>query len=212
MTKGYLHIQRNASIDRPEAKTNEFLVFTFLTVDSLCWNRCLHDFTTMLSRSVAIKIVKVERLKEKIFNLTMHISTLNSRKVSLEVGKFCFPAMVLIAFKIAFFVIAKLILSHFSPWISLLPAESNILRHINLGCQRTTLVGMEWKVQRKMGGNLFRSSARTYQTVSARHEFWIKLCSFEISSVIFIFPCHTDQRSPRPTMGSSRKKTKFTNL
>ena len=37
-----------------------------------------------------------------------------SLKASLEVVKFCFPAMVLIAFEIAFFVIPKLILSHFS--------------------------------------------------------------------------------------------------
>ena len=93
---------------------------------------------------------------------------------------FCFPAMVLIAYRFwnCIFRYRKAISVAFSPWISLLLAELNILRHINLGCQRTTLVGMEWKVQRNIEWKRFRSSARTYQTVSAGYEFWIKLCSF----------------------------------
>ena len=47
---------------------------------------------------------------------------------------------------------------------------------------------MEWKVQRNIEWQLFRSSARTYQTVSARHEFWIKLCSFWDFFGYFYFP------------------------
>ena len=45
MTKGYHYIQTIANTDRLEAKTNQFLASTFLAIDSLCWNRCLHDFT-----------------------------------------------------------------------------------------------------------------------------------------------------------------------
>ena len=65
MTKGYLYIPRITIIDRSEAKTNEFLAFTFLAIDSPCLNRCLHDFTAILSRSVAPNIVKAELLKTK---------------------------------------------------------------------------------------------------------------------------------------------------
>ena len=50
--------------------------------------------------------------------------------------------------------------------------------NFHLGCQRTTLMGMEWMVQRNIEWQFFWNSARTYQTVSASHEFWIKLCSF----------------------------------
>ena len=60
MTERYLYVQRNANIDRSETKTNEFLAFKFLPIDSLCWNRCYHDFTAILLHSVALKIVKVE--------------------------------------------------------------------------------------------------------------------------------------------------------
>ena len=67
MAERYLYVQRNANIDRSEAKTNEFLSFTFLPTNILCWNRCLHDFTATLSRNVALKIMKFEKFKEKIF-------------------------------------------------------------------------------------------------------------------------------------------------
>ena len=60
MITSYLYFQINANIDRSETKTNEFLSFTFLPIDSLCLNRCLHDFTVILSRNVALKIVKFE--------------------------------------------------------------------------------------------------------------------------------------------------------
>ena len=61
MTKGYLYILYMLTLTyRSEAKTNEFLGFRFLSVNSPCWNRCLHDFTAILSRSVALKIVKIE--------------------------------------------------------------------------------------------------------------------------------------------------------
>ena len=73
MTKRYRYVQRNANFDRSETKTNEFLSFIFIPIDSLCWNRCLHDFTAILSRNVALKIMKFEKLKEKMFK---HISTL----------------------------------------------------------------------------------------------------------------------------------------
>ena len=86
-----------------------------------------------------------------------------------------------------------------------------------MGCKRTTLIRMEWKVQWNIEWQFFRSSARTYQIPSAKHEFWIKYfllncVPFEMSMVIFIFPCHTDQRSPRPIRGSSRIGTKITNV
>ena len=89
--------------------------------------------------------------------------------------------------------------------------------NFHLGCKRTTLIRMEWKVQRNIEWQFFRSSARTYQIPSAKLEFWIKYfllncVPFEMSMVIFIFPCHTDQRSPRPIRGSSRKGTKITNV
>ena len=73
MTERYCYVQRNANFDRSETNTNEFLSVSFLPIDSLCWNLCLHDFTVILSRNVALKIMKFEKLNEKMFK---HISTL----------------------------------------------------------------------------------------------------------------------------------------
>ena len=70
---------------------------------------------------------------------------------------------------------------------------------------------------RKHWNVFFRNSVRTYQTVFASHELLIKdfvlnSVPFGISTVIVIFPRHTDQWSYRPIMGPSRKGTKFTSI
>ena len=76
----------------------------------------------------------------------------------------------------------------------------------------------EWsgRCKETFNDNFSRSSARTYRTASASHEFWRKYfllncVPFEMSTVIFLVPCHANQRS-RPIMGSSRKRTKLKNL
>lgn len=61
MTKTYLYPKKSAKIDNSEAKSERIsCIYETRAIDSSCWNRSIYYFTAIKSRSIALKILKIE--------------------------------------------------------------------------------------------------------------------------------------------------------